>query len=108
MHSPLPRGKEPTPPKKHEREDSKERKPEEHTAQPKVAGGKGKKTPVFSKSNNRQLIKNAITNVCLAGEPNRKKREEVLQQVSAVAPDRNIVILFKEMMGGRQVSRQLI
>ena len=85
---------------KKERADSKEKTEvsKEHTKQAKV-----KKTPVFSKSNNRQLIKNAINNVCLAGEPNKKKREEVLQSLNSVPQEMNVIVLFKDIMGGRQV-----
>ncbi len=64
---------------------------------------KGKKTPVFSRQNNRQLIKNAITNVCLAGEPNKKRREEVLQALGSIPADRNVIVLFKDITVGRQV-----
>jgi hypothetical protein len=64
---------------------------------------KAKKTPIFNKSNNRKLIKNAITNVCLAGEPNKGKREEVLKILTNIPPDKNVLVLFKDIIGGRQV-----
>ena len=31
-----------------------------------------------NKQNNKKMLKNAITYVCLAGEPNRKERESIL------------------------------
>jgi len=63
---------------------------------------KGKKTPTFSKPNNHQLIKNAIVNVCLAGDPNKKRRQEVLEALNTVPPDKNVIVLFKDVMGARQ------
>ena len=66
-----------------------------------------KKTPVFSKPNNRQLIKNAIVNVCLAGEPNKKKREEALHALNSVSMDKNVVVLFKDITGARHDFRAL-
>ena len=56
----------------------------------------------FSKPSNRQLIKNAVTNVCLAGEPNRKEREEVVAKLNEIKTDANFIIVFKAI-SGRQV-----
>jgi len=60
-----------------------------------------KKTPTFSKTNNHQLIKNAIIKVCLPGEVNRKQREELLNQLNKL-PNNNLIILFKDTIGTRQ------
>lgn len=48
----------------------------------------------FSKPTNKQNIKNAITNVCLAGEPNRKEREEVLSKLDEFKGEANFIIAF--------------
>lgn len=85
------------------KEEQKEKRIEEPKTQQIKTAGKIKKTPVFSKSSNQKLIKNAITNVCLAGEPNKSKREEVLQVLAKVTPEKNVIVLFKDTMGVRQV-----
>jgi len=63
---------------------------------------KGKRTPIFSKPCNHQLIKNAIANVCLAGEPNKKRRTEALEALATIDNAKNAVVLFKDVAGMRQ------
>jgi len=68
---------------------------------PKTGNGAGQKKNVigFSKQSNRLIIKNAITNVCFAGEINRKEREEVLAKVNEIKNDMNFIIVFKPISG---------
>eukprot|EP00826_Nyctotherus_ovalis_P007455 TRINITY_DN1186_c0_g1_i23.p1 TRINITY_DN1186_c0_g1~~TRINITY_DN1186_c0_g1_i23.p1 ORF type:complete len:172 (+),score=47.41 TRINITY_DN1186_c0_g1_i23:165-680(+) len=66
-----------------------------------VRNAKHKKTPIFSKTNNHQLIKNAIEKVCLPGEVNRKQREEALTELHKL-PKKNLIVLFKDAVGTRQ------
>lgn len=66
-----------------------------------------KKRPVsskkFLKNNNVLNIKNAIKIVCLAGEPNKKERELILEKIkNGVSDNQNIIIGFKGWLG-RQV-----
>eukprot|EP00826_Nyctotherus_ovalis_P066492 TRINITY_DN982_c0_g2_i4.p1 TRINITY_DN982_c0_g2~~TRINITY_DN982_c0_g2_i4.p1 ORF type:complete len:712 (-),score=194.84 TRINITY_DN982_c0_g2_i4:75-2210(-) len=63
---------------------------------------KGKRTPVFSKPCNHQLMKNAIATLCLAGEPNKKRRTEALDALSTIDNTKNAIVLFKEAAGTRQ------
>jgi len=59
-----------------------------------------RRNPVgFSRSSNKQLVKNALNNVCLAGEVNRKEREEVLARMDEVKDRNNFIIVFKETSG---------
>ena len=59
----------------------------------------------FTKSSNLQLIRNAISNVCLAGEPNKKEREAVLEKIAELNFENvtNFIIIFKGVLG-RQVN----
>lgn len=59
----------------------------------------------FTKSSNLQLIRNAISNVCLAGEPNKKEREAVLEKIAELNLENvaNFIIIFKGVLG-RQVN----
>jgi len=59
----------------------------------------------FTKSTNSQLIRNAIANVCLAGEPNKKEREAVLSKIAELTKFENtgnLLVIFKGNLG-RQV-----
>jgi len=59
-----------------------------------------RRSPIgFSRSSNKQLVKNALNNVCLAGEVNRKEREEVLAKMDEVKDRNNFIIVFKETSG---------
>jgi len=59
-----------------------------------------RRNPVgFSRSSNKQLVKNALNNVCLAGEVNRREREEVLARMDEVKDRNNFIIVFKETSG---------
>jgi len=60
-------------------------------------GGK-KGVAEFSTKSNKLLIKNAM-GVCLAGEPNRKEREEVIAKLNEAKDDVNFIIVFKPMPG---------
>lgn len=46
------------------------------------------------------MLKNAITYVCLAGEPNKRERESILQKLDGVEAE-HFIILFKTF--GRSV-----
>jgi len=61
-----------------------------------------KKIPIFSKGNNHKLVKNAISKVCLAGELNKKKREEAFEIMGKVPKNINVIVLFKDTMETRQ------
>ncbi|CAD8076284.1 unnamed protein product [Paramecium sonneborni] len=47
-----------------------------------------------NKKNNKTILKNAITYVCLAGEPNKRERETILQKLDGVEAE-HFIILFK-------------
>ncbi|CAD8060295.1 unnamed protein product [Paramecium primaurelia] len=47
-----------------------------------------------NKKNNKTILKNAITYVCMAGEPNKKEREAILQKLDGVEAE-HFIILFK-------------
>jgi hypothetical protein len=53
-----------------------------------------------NKVSNHQIIKSAITSVCLAGEPNKKKRVEVLEALNRTT--HNVIILFRNSTGTKQ------
>jgi len=59
------------------------------------------KIPTFTKQDNQKIIRSAIINACLAGEGNKKRREEALEDFKAVPKGRNVIILFKDPLGGR-------
>lgn len=63
---------------------------------------KGIRIPTFNKTDNQNMIKSAIINVCLAGEINRKRREEALEDFKVVPKGRNVIVLFKDSSGARQ------
>ena len=63
---------------------------------------KGPKLPTFKKPDNQNLIRNAIATACLAGEANKKRREEILEDFKSVPKGRNVIILFKDPSGARQ------
>jgi hypothetical protein len=65
---------------------------ESHVANKKV------KNVNFSKLSNKKIIKNAISNVCLGGEPNRVCREKILEIIEK-CPCENFIILFKGNFG---------
>eukprot|EP01017_Pseudomicrothorax_dubius_P026952 TRINITY_DN3053_c0_g2_i2.p1 TRINITY_DN3053_c0_g2~~TRINITY_DN3053_c0_g2_i2.p1 ORF type:complete len:571 (+),score=150.93 TRINITY_DN3053_c0_g2_i2:65-1777(+) len=71
------------------------------TGRPPIKPGNQKNIISFTKANNKQLIKNALSNVCLAGEPNRKERELVLSMIGD-SKGENLIIVFKGPTG-RQV-----
>jgi hypothetical protein len=50
---------------------------------------------VYPKHSNKNLIKNAICQVCLAGEPNKKHREELVEVIHNNPDVSYFVILFK-------------
>ena len=50
---------------------------------------------VYQKHSNKNLIKNAICQVCLAGEPNKKHREELVEVILNSPDVSYFVILFK-------------
>lgn len=50
---------------------------------------------VYPKHSNKNLIKNAICQVCLAGEPNKKHREELVEVILNSPEVSYFVILFK-------------
>jgi hypothetical protein len=52
----------------------------------------------FQKLSNKKFIKSAISNVCLAGEPNRACREKLIEIVEK-CPCENFIILFKGNFG---------
>ena len=54
---------------------------------------------VFSKPSNRKLIKNAILQVCLAGEAYKLQREEVIKVIDENAEVCNFVIVFRGELG---------
>lgn len=55
------------------------------------------------KPNNHKLIKNAIITICLAGEANKKVREEVLSIISSHKSPLNFVIAFKGTLGRHEL-----
>ena len=56
------------------------------------------KNLIAYKPTNKQLIKNAITNVCLSGDFNRKEREQIFQKIDEIKAD-NFIIVFKGTSG---------
>jgi len=58
---------------------------------------------VYTKPSNRKLIKNAISQVCLAGEPNRGKRQEVLELIDQLPEVLYFIIVFKSELGKRDM-----
>lgn len=77
-------------------------KPETPKVAKAVKEGKQKRTPVFSKPCNHQLMKNAIATLCLAGEPNKRRRAEALDALATIDNTKNAIVLFKEAAGTRQ------
>lgn len=55
------------------------------------------------KPNNHKLIKNAIVAICLAGEANKKAREEVLRIIAMHKSQLNFVISFKGTLGRHEL-----
>ena len=53
----------------------------------------------YKKKSNKQVIKNALTQVSLPGEINKALREEVLEMVDETDFD-NYLIMFKGVLGG--------
>ena len=51
---------------------------------------------VYSKPSNKKIVKNAISQVCLAGEPNRAHREEVLSLIERLADVNYFIIVFSD------------
>ena len=71
---------------------SKER-PKEGPKEPReMKGGK------FARPSNKKLIKNAVGAVCMAGEHNKKEREEIHAAIEASGKD-NFCVLFKSALG---------
>jgi len=54
---------------------------------------------VYSKPSNRKLIKNAVLQVCLAGEAYKLQREEVLKLIEDHSDVCNFVIVFRGELG---------
>lgn len=54
---------------------------------------------VYSKPSNRKLIKNAIIQVCLAGEAYKSQREEVLKLIDESGDVGNFIIVFRGELG---------
>jgi hypothetical protein len=63
-----------------------------------IANKKIKANVNFTKLTNKKFIKSAISNVCLAGEPNRVCREKILEIIEK-CPCENFIILFKANFG---------
>ena len=63
-----------------------------------IANKKIKANVNFTKLTNKKFIKSAISNVCLAGEPNRVCREKILEIIEK-CPCENFIILFKANLG---------
>lgn len=55
------------------------------------------------KPNNHKLIKNAVIFICLAGDANRKTREEVLRIITTHKSPLNFVIAFKGTLGRHEL-----
>lgn len=51
---------------------------------------------VYNKPSNRKIIKNAISQLCLAGEPNRIHREEVLNVIETLEEIMYFIIVFSD------------
>ena len=51
---------------------------------------------VFNKPSNRKIVKNAVSQVCLAGEPNRVHREEVLSLIERLVDVNYFIIVFSD------------
>ena len=51
---------------------------------------------VYNKPSNKKIVKNAISQVCLAGEPNRAHREEVLALIERLADVNYFIIVFSD------------
>lgn len=56
----------------------------------------------FSKKSNKQIIKNAIVNVCLAGITNSQVRTKVLEVIDSCKCE-NFIILFKDNVGRKDL-----
>lgn len=56
---------------------------------------------VFNKPSNRKLIKKAVTQVCLAGEPNKAAREETLEILDKREDVSYFIIVFRGELGRR-------
>lgn len=69
---------------------------------PKRDCARGRKTPKFSKANNHQLVKSALGKVCLAGELNKKQREEAFEIIGKLPGNVNTIVLFKDTTETRQ------
>ncbi len=54
---------------------------------------------VYSKPSNRKLVKNAIMQVCLAGEAYKLQREEVLKLIDDSSEVCNFIIVFRGELG---------
>ncbi|KAM3136436.1 hypothetical protein pb186bvf_011394 [Paramecium bursaria] len=57
------------------------------------------------KNNNKNMLKNAITFVCLAGDPNRREREHILSKLDLFDAE-HYIILFKTF--GRMVNYSVL
>ena len=51
---------------------------------------------VYNKPSNRKIIKNAISQLCLAGEPNKSHREEVLNLIERLPEVNYFIIVFSD------------
>ncbi|OMJ81727.1 hypothetical protein SteCoe_17779 [Stentor coeruleus] len=51
---------------------------------------------VYNKPSNRKIIKNAISQLCLAGEPNKVHREEVLNVIDTLEEIMYFIIVFSD------------
>lgn len=51
---------------------------------------------VYNKPSNRKIIKNAISQLCLAGEPNKGHREEVLALIERLPEVNYFIIVFSD------------
>ena len=51
---------------------------------------------MFNKPSNRKIVKNAVSQVCLAGEPNRVHREEVLSLIERLVDVNYFIIVFSD------------
>eukprot|EP00826_Nyctotherus_ovalis_P033474 TRINITY_DN2713_c0_g2_i1.p1 TRINITY_DN2713_c0_g2~~TRINITY_DN2713_c0_g2_i1.p1 ORF type:complete len:282 (-),score=45.59 TRINITY_DN2713_c0_g2_i1:101-946(-) len=85
---------------KNKREHTQDEKKDSQT----ISKNKQRKTlklPIFTKQDNQKIIRNAIINACLAGEGNKKRREEALKDFKAVPKGKNVILLFKDPSGAR-------
>lgn len=56
------------------------------------------KEMLYNKKSNKNLVKSAISNICLAGNPNSECRAKVIQHIDDCNCD-NFIILFKNNIG---------